>query len=748
MLKTIPLDDILDAYISTVVPAMIRRGYHLQLAKGGPDYPHLSEQSLFTHIINGVFAWIRLIRFLQERGIIIPHMDERNLRRSMALYTIHEVHKSPDLERFSASEFSIPLERLQEEYRALRLEEFAGEVNPHLLRAVNVHQRSPRHGDVLLSNAPDASLLYKWVRIADAMASCTTVKEAHVSLRDRLSDLGPAFAPQTPPGQFALYFHELSEVRGVLTNTIHQVVARLLENRWRFYPLLFFATGTLYIGPACLDPQKTDDLIPEVAQEVLRVLTDVGEGRQADLIGDALRREKYDFERHVYAFAKPEVLLEAVLERVLASRHNPRTPLEEIRKIAEKRKDLPSGWQETIEPRLGIRLLDPHEHKAFNERWSCVYHYLLYANNILRDLSPTENRVDWLAELFSVPSPFRENLRQEADIWALGGLAKYVLIIAYHFLRGQDFADRPAEALPLEKVLRRLHRRVLQGMDRIDTEAGRQAIWAELGLQEDLEVYLREHFHLSFDPATSLSPDGLASYLAPKSRGHTGKVCSLCNRASKYVRELRTGILDDFGRVFSNRVLPAREAPQGNRLWCPVCHLEAILRKMAGLGLPPNADYGKSYRIYLYLLPTFSFTPEHLQMFERWLHSFHRITALPVRDYGSDWGIPHYWLERRALDPEWLDALQKVLEREAKKIAGWGGRQFVGERLMTGPIRGQPHYYLIYWEKAARRGEKEDTRIATRSVGQGPVRCGGHQRNDRLSDLRHGAPLPAGRQRL
>ncbi len=47
------LEKLLELYLEKVLPAMLRRQYHLRLVKGGPDYPHLSEQSHLTHIING-----------------------------------------------------------------------------------------------------------------------------------------------------------------------------------------------------------------------------------------------------------------------------------------------------------------------------------------------------------------------------------------------------------------------------------------------------------------------------------------------------------------------------------------------------------------------------------------------------------------------------------------------------------------------------------------------------------------------
>jgi len=709
------LEQILSTYLETVIPRMLECRYHLILVKGGPDYPHLSEQSHFAHIVNGVFGLIQFVRFLVMHHACPVWLDKSALRQAIAAYTVHEVHKDRDVALLGDSSFSIPRERLREEYERLGLGDFA-RVDDHLLRAANVHKRSSKHGDLLLSGDPKAHHLWTLVRIADTLASVQRPAEAAASLQGYLAHLGPAFAPQSPPGKYALYYHEIRDVRGVLTNAIHQAVARYLADRLGFFPLLFFATGTLYLGPARADPDAAGDLVPAVAGQVLQLLTQSGDaGEIYGAIRDGLRNQKFDFERYVYAFAPVEDLLQVVYEDTLAAKPNPNIAISEIEGLVEKRQDLPAGWRETLEERQGIRLLDPKEHETFNKLWYQVNRYLRYVDTLVRDLAPAEHRLDWFLRVFNVPSPYADNLRREAEIWARGGIGKYVLVIAYHFLRGPDFANRPAEALPPEQVLDRLHQKVLTAMEQIDTQAGRQAIVAALGLRQDLEVYLRENLYLSFAPATSLEDDGLASYTVPRRKGHSGQLCSLCNRRSQFTQALRTGILDDFGRVFSNRVLPAPEAPQGNRLWCPVCQLEAILRKRAGIGLPSRAHYNNSRRIYFYVLPTYSFTPEHLRLFEPLLRPFHRVTSLPVRDDGRDWGLPHYWLERRTLDPEWLDKLQDVLKREADKIAGWGGRGFVGERVSLGRIQGQPHYYLISWEKAARRQETDTARIATRT---------------------------------
>jgi len=704
------IETILTEYVERFVPAMLRWQYHLTLVKGGPEYPHLSEQSHFAHIVNGVFGLAELLKFLVAERVSVVGLDDATVRKALALYTVHEVHKADDYDKLGKSEFSIPLERLLEEYDRLGLSEFAV-VDEHLMRMANVHKRSPRQGDMLLGDG-DGSLLWLLVRLADNFASAQTPAEARSSLTGYLKSLGPAFAPRSPPGEYALYYHEIKDVRGVLTNTIHQAVARQLREMYRFCPLLYFATGTLYLGPSEAGEFERQTFIEGVVDGVLGSLTQYG-SESTDAIRSGLRQTYFDFETFVYSFAGVPALLDIVRDDCLVS-PKPDTKVigKDVASLLAK-KGLPDGWtDETAMGRLGMSQDEP---KAFNEHWVRARRYLFYVDKMLRALNPAESAMEWFLENFEVPDAIAAELREVRQLWAKGGPGKYVLPVAYHFLRGSDFSDRLAEALPPQQVLERLHRRVLLKMKEVDTHVGRQEAVATLGFRQDLTAYLAENLCLSFAPAAQLADDALAAYTTVKRKGHSSKMCSLCNRQSEYVQDLRTGILDDFGRVFSNRVLPGREAPAKNRPWCPLCHLEFIFRKLTGLGLPPGATYKKSYRIYLYVLPTFSFTPEHLRLFRPLFRQFDRVTGLPVRDYGKEWGLPHCWLARRELDPEWVADLMEVLERQAEKIAGWGGRRFVGERVMTGRTVGQPHYYLITWEKPARDTERDDARIATRT---------------------------------
>ncbi len=710
MLKLSEVEEILTEYSELFVPAMLEWEYPLTLVKGGPDYPHLPEQSHFAHIINGVFGLAQLVKFLVTQNVDTVGLTADNFRKALALYTVHEVHKDNSVELLGTSQFSIPLERLRDEYERLGLSTFA-DVDEHLMRSANVHKRSSKHGDLLLSQDPESARLWLFVRLADTFASVKTPSEAVGSLERYLAQLGPAFAAQSPPARYRLYYHALKDVRGVLTRVVHEAVARELQDVYGFFPILYFATGTLYMGPLDVDLKAYEAFMQSVIDRVLGALTRYSSGEAKSAAETGLRKRRYDFEDFVYSFASIGTLLD--IAKDLAKGNKGRKVRDAIGSLLGK-SDLPEGWDnEAIATRrLGLDLDQP---EAFMDHWDRAYYYLLYADHVFGKLYP-ESPVEWFASRFFVPSDVVEYLNQIASSWNRGGFGKYMIPVAYHFLKGPAFKERSAEALPPEQVMEILHEHTLDAMDKLDTYAARQAVAADLGFRQDLQTYLNANLYLSLQPEVHLSEDALEAYSNRKRKGHSGQMCSICNRYSEYVQPLRTGVLDDFGRIFSNRVLPAFKAPGDMRPWCPICHLEFILRKLVGLGLPGGAGYGNSYRIFLYVLPTFSFTPEHLKLHRPLLKYFEQVTNLPVRDYGKDApGAPRVWLEHRSFDTMWMEDLTDVLARQAERIAEMGGRNYVGERVSMSPIQAQPHYYLIVWEKAAYDQGSDDAQVATRT---------------------------------
>ncbi len=667
--------EIIKDFVGYTIPSLIRNGWHLKFAKGGPKDPEHPEQSLFTHSINGIFGLGRLLTFLEKEKIEIRGLDEEILKKTLSLYILHDLHKV--LEKEGKSQFSIPLEKIEEEYKKLGLDKIV-ELDAHLIRAANVHSRSSKQGDILLSSEDNGSLEWLLVRIADSMASMVSQRE-YSTLWNYLKRLSSKI-----PENYALYYHEVKEIRGVLTNLIHTLLVNILD-KYRLFPLLFFPNGVIYIGQSNFS-KNNEEILSELCTNLIKTLPRYGKLEQKTMAEEGRRKEQYDFQSYVYSFADMETLLEVVEERI---KSDDKLPSKELDKMLEKRKDL-SKWVGEFSNRFYI---SSKESKYFNEIWSLIYKYLLYVDAIIRDLLPDNDRLEWFIKNFHINKLIAQNLKEDKDIFLKGGYGKYVLVIAYHFLKGPDFYKRAAEEMPKEEIIQILYSRVINRLKNSDLNAGRIRLLENLGYDSDFPDYLREQVYFSFSPKVVLQQDALSGYTEAKSKSYPSKFCSICNRKSDYMQEARAGILGDYVQGFSNRVLPVKK--QGGIIkWCPICSFEFTLRKLVGLSM--KGDYKASHRINFYILPTYSFTPDHSLIFDRILTPIRKMTSLKIRGSEDDWGFPRIWLERKGFDIDLEERLIDALEKEAMRIRDkdWG------ERIYTSQISLEPNYFLIVWERA------------------------------------------------
>ncbi len=696
------IQDILQEYIEQIIPQMVQQGFHFTLVKGGEGYEHLAEQSHFAHIINGIFGVSRLLTYLEEEGIFA--LDERQYRRVLSLYTAHDLHKTEA--KIGGSEFAISLEDVERAVKSLTLNQFA-ETTPEEHRAANVHLRSSHKGDFIDAFADDPRI-WTLIRIADSMASMTSAgaSSALRSLQRYIQDLCPEFALN-----YALHFHKLSDVRGVLTNLLHNLIGNTLKRDVDLFPLLFFTDGIVYIGPKKIESFDRNEFITNLSKNLLS--EGLSSVRSLEQAKEGMRKKEYSFQKYVYLFADIEIVLEAIFEYALEVKPDAKIGEKIVKEFFGKKQAVFSDVKEFIE-KLNISL---EEVKEFNQLWFTVTRYLLMVDGVVRDLLGEKDRLSWFFQTFKVRADIQQPLIDASPIFLRGKGGKYVAIIGYHFLKGGDFAEHPVIQYPPNEVLTILQKKLLAAFEQHDLSQAKQMVSQDLGIEEDVENYLQENLIFSWEQRLQLTNDAFATYTKPKKK-KTSNICTLCSRDSKDNMPMREGIFGDFVQGFSNRNLP-RKIQSDNMSWCPVCYLEFMLRSIAGLTLPSGTDKSKSKRLFLYVLPTFSFTPEHLNWLSRKvLKPFKQLTRLQIRDYGKDLpGHARIWLENKALEEDMLDKLMRIFEREAERMEQQkqdSGREPVGDRLLTTSLQ-QSNYLLFIWEKAAYGSTQDDSQIPTRS---------------------------------
>ncbi|MGQ9632199.1 MAG: type I-D CRISPR-associated protein Cas10d/Csc3 [bacterium] len=710
--------EVLNEYVEKVIPKMIDAGYSLKLAKGGAGYEHLPEQSLFSHIVNGVFGFSRLWGFLDEHKIFSDEKryNEKMYRKFLSLYTTHDMHKTED-EKLGASEFSVNQDAIEREIRTLGLDGFA-ETNWHDHRAAMTHDRSVKQGDRLLGSE-GIDQLVEMVRVADTMASIETPREI-VSLQNHLKDLSKVLATN-----YRLYFHELADIRGVLTNQIHDAVAEILRG-YDFFPLLFFASGVIYLGPKALKNLERRAFIPGVVEKILGRLTPSSESSVEP--EGAYRNTSYDFESYIYSVTPLQRLLDFALDKAMHSKEAGFYESEMQKWFGKvRKKEVPFDTRAEFEGSLNISV-DPQD-KYFYELLHGVSVYLFIVDSIIRDaksLQP-DQRAEWLADALSISDEVSRKLSPLAasftNAYGGGKVPKYAVPFAYHFLKGPDFAKRSATSTDRGEVLNKLHDKIRAKFKTIDDSAVAKSSMRELHIEDDLEQYLRENLFVSIFQETELMDDPFSTYAKQKGKSHS-RICSLCGRDSEFNMPIRTGVLGDSAQEFSNRILPQKTIQQCRR-WCPTCYLEFTFRSIGGLTSPPNIDRGKSMLLYFYILPTYSFTPEQVRMLsEDVFYPFKEVTSVVIRDYGGEKpSHAHVWLEGRKLDREMLENWLEVFRSQSEWIREHlrrNGRDLPGERLFTARS-GQLNYKLLRWERTAYGATRDDAQIPTHSE-MGPRR--------------------------
>lgn len=262
------LDSVLAEFLSEIDPLLLDEGWGFDVAKG-VDYGQ-TDQSMVNHVRNGVFA---LVQLNTAAPTFDAHeLDESDLRRVVALFVIHDLHKHRDEETTAHTEYDIDEDEVESLVQAVGVDEFAPS-----LRIEDFHACAVDHENSWKSNPEQSTRTYDrlrpFIRLADAFASCETPESAASERNERALD------EAYPGSDLVLHTHVLDDVKGVFTNLLNGVVARELDARSGYELLLIYQDGCVYLADVG-DP--TPNVDEELIKTVYRRLTDeVGQAHPA-----------------------------------------------------------------------------------------------------------------------------------------------------------------------------------------------------------------------------------------------------------------------------------------------------------------------------------------------------------------------------------------------------------------------------------------------------------------------------------
>lgn len=221
-------------------------------------------ESLYTHLLNGIFVLDRLRRLLR-----LADVEARVL---FCAFTLHDLNKAPAYADIrSYRKVAVP-EHILAELTRLKLDQFFPGYDAYLADIRSLMQRHSGHSwvgiDALdLSRAPRFGLtperhddLLALIRAAD------TIDLSHTLAETRHKETFLHHLNSVSAVQYSFVAHQVAEQRGSLSNIIHNATMAELESRFGLIPLLLYPEGVAYLCPRGRAPAFDDDLRAAIAR--------------------------------------------------------------------------------------------------------------------------------------------------------------------------------------------------------------------------------------------------------------------------------------------------------------------------------------------------------------------------------------------------------------------------------------------------------------------------------------------------
>lgn len=287
-------DEVTRAFVETMVPALIVH-YSDISAKGGDHgrddmydeqtkrkFEEKDDQSMLSHQLNGIFPTLRLLNILEKEDLgAVPYSDiERRIY--ILAYLMHDVNKIlniRDLETRTRPAVNEAKTIIARELEGCGADDFFSNWRTYLediaYLVVNTQEQWGTH---LITFGWNLQLPEK--RILELRRLCT--------YSDCIAYLLPMPSAILPTGdarklntilaelsddELVFTYHQLREVRGLLTNVINDSLVHLYTDAGRrddIWPYLFFSDGVVYIARKKLRLTIASEQVVEAVETRLR----------------------------------------------------------------------------------------------------------------------------------------------------------------------------------------------------------------------------------------------------------------------------------------------------------------------------------------------------------------------------------------------------------------------------------------------------------------------------------------------
>jgi len=244
-----------------------------------------SGESLYTHVLNGIFVLETLREALE--------LSDTETRVLYTAFTVHDINKA--LDRQEAFGRLATRENIAAEIERLGLSAFFPDWETYLeditslVRGHSGHHHSGgerwivRRAAVYGLGLERVNALLHLMRAADVVDLSHTLEE-RIHKADFLGHLNAYLADSGLPVQYEFATHRLTEVRGLLSNVIHNAIVAEMQERYGLAPLLFYPDGVAYLiergRELALEPAGRR----RIAQRIAEIISRMTESKFRDFI--------------------------------------------------------------------------------------------------------------------------------------------------------------------------------------------------------------------------------------------------------------------------------------------------------------------------------------------------------------------------------------------------------------------------------------------------------------------------------
>lgn len=579
-----------------VVPGLeIPAGLQTYTEKDYANFSKLADQSMATHLLNGIFAAMRLAEKLPPNKALTE--DERRLW--ILGYVCHDYTKIYGV-KVAAADIPVIRELLERLGALLNFEPFLPQWREYLgdvaFLAQNTQTKEGSNLDISLFKVRADKVALDNMRflssVADVLVHVKSPSEVVISpperqtaenIREKMISL---FGAQRTP---RLTYHKLTEVRGLLSNVVNNAVMEALKTQ-SCEPFLFFPNGVVYLTD--LDTKLSPDaesLRAKIWFSIAEILTSDEE------IGVKRSGTGMKVNPAIYELVDFQTLMRIGQKATLGignSKAVERFTEEQLRQgnlVTDLRTDRLAEFIIFLKRRIFEELFP---------KTDGVPEMLLSALGLQGKMTRKETEYQnggvllgwWYAAALYLSEHNRMDEYQLAEL--MDGLRK----------AAEEFVETKQLTPVVKSTLADSFTNYLQSILEIDGKA----------IQESGPLSLQKEF---------------SQYLELKARNKP--VCSLCSTPYESIQQPETVVLFK-PQQYTNK-MPLGSSKMPPRGICPICMVEMMLRMVQQRA--PGKGFQDQKPIYFWLYPTYFFTTETAHVVRSYLGQLKDLDFFDLRKY-------------------------------------------------------------------------------------------------------------------